>query len=116
MKEDKLKNLALAVLERNKQSNGQDISYELDHIPIEIWRNRNYYKNFNYTLDRNIDDFPQIPVRIKRCCKLMRVMTIRDLTTKTEKELLEMLNIGRKSINTIKVFLKGEGLTLGMKL
>jgi DNA-directed RNA polymerase subunit alpha len=55
-------------------------------------------------------------VRSANCLKNAGIRTIRDLVQRTEKDMLETKNFGRKSLNEIKDILRPMGLSLGMEL
>lgn len=57
----------------------------------------------------------ELTVRSACCLKDLKVNSIGDLLTKTEHELLQCGNLGRKSLNEIKEVLASRNLTLGMK-
>lgn len=50
-----------------------------------------------------------------RCLERPKVNSLGDLVTKTEEELIQYKNLGRKRLNEIKEVLASRGLTLGMK-
>ena len=50
------------------------------------------------------------------CLEAANVVTIADLVQKTEDEMLQTPNFGKKSLNEIKEVLSDMGLRLGMKL
>jgi DNA-directed RNA polymerase alpha subunit len=57
----------------------------------------------------------ELTVRAANCLKAERIDSIGDLLTKTEHELFQIPNLGRKALNEIKEVLASRGLTLGMK-
>ena len=57
-----------------------------------------------------------LPSRILNCCRNDCVNTIRDIVIKTEAEWSRIPNFGRKALNTLLVFLKDIGLSLGMDI
>jgi len=57
-----------------------------------------------------------LSVRAERLLKENGIHFVRDLVQKTPQELLKMKNMGRKSVNEIKVVLAQKGLSLGMIL
>jgi DNA-directed RNA polymerase subunit alpha len=65
-------------------------------------------------LDKSVDEL-EVTVRLYNCLKNANIRTIRDLVTKTEKDLLQKKNFGRKSLNEINEILAGLGLHLGMR-
>jgi DNA-directed RNA polymerase subunit alpha len=56
-----------------------------------------------------------LTVRSYNCLRNANIRTLGDLVTRTEAELLQSKNLGRKSITEIKELLAGFGLHLGMK-
>jgi DNA-directed RNA polymerase subunit alpha len=62
-------------------------------------------------LDRSIDDF-EWSVRSRDCLRNANILTLRDLTSKTEAELLRSKAFGRISLNEIKAVLASMGLHL----
>jgi DNA-directed RNA polymerase subunit alpha len=65
-------------------------------------------------LDKSVDEL-ELTVRSYNCLKNANVRTLRDLVTKTERELLLKKNFGRKSLAELKEVLAGLGLHLGMR-
>ncbi len=55
-------------------------------------------------------------VRSANCLKNAKIFTIADLVQKTETDMLETKNFGRKSLNEIKALLAVMGLSFGMNL
>ena len=66
-------------------------------------------------LDTNVEEL-ELSVRSANCLKNAGIRTLRELVQKTEKDMLETKNFGRKSLNEIKEILREKGLTFGMKL
>ena len=60
-------------------------------------------------------DMLNLSVRSRNCLKNAGIKTMRELVSKSEKELLKYRNFGRKSLNEIKNGLSELGLTLNMK-
>jgi DNA-directed RNA polymerase subunit alpha len=71
--------------------------------------------NLNELLNKSVDEL-ELSVRSANCLKNADIKTIRELVQKTEREMLETKNFGRKSLNEIKDILRSMGLSLGMKL
>lgn len=65
-------------------------------------------------MNKNIDEL-EFSVRATNCLKNANIKTIGELVLKTEQEILQMKNFGRKSLSEIKDVLSGMGLKLGMK-
>jgi DNA-directed RNA polymerase subunit alpha len=70
---------------------------------------------FNENLLRSVDEL-ELSVRSANCLKYANIKLIGDLVQKTEAEILDTKNFGRKSLNEIKEILSEMGLNLGMKL
>ncbi len=66
-------------------------------------------------LDTNVEEL-ELSVRSANCLKNAGIRTLRELVQKTEKDMLETKNFGRKSLNEIKDILREKGLAFGMKL
>lgn len=58
----------------------------------------------------------ELSVRSANCLEAAEIITIKDLVTQTEAEMLRYRNFGRKSLNEIKAILNGMGLAFGMIL
>lgn len=58
----------------------------------------------------------ELTVRAANCLAAADIITIRDLVTKTEAEMLKYRNFGRKSLNELKTLLSEMGLSFGMVL
>jgi DNA-directed RNA polymerase subunit alpha len=72
-------------------------------------------ENLAEYLNRSVDEL-ELSVRSANCLKNAGIRTIRDLVQKTEKDMLETKNFGRKSLNEIRDILRPMGLSLGMEL
>jgi DNA-directed RNA polymerase subunit alpha len=66
-------------------------------------------------LTKGVDEL-ELSVRSANCLKNASIQTIRELVQKTEQEILQTKNFGRKSLNEIKEVLEGMGLRLGMSI
>ena len=66
-------------------------------------------------LDTNVEEL-ELSVRSANCLKNAGIRTLRELVQKTEKDMLETKNFGRKSLNEIKEILHTMGLSLGMRV
>lgn len=66
-------------------------------------------------LDTNVEEL-ELSVRSANCLKNAGIRTLRELVQKTEKEMLETKNFGRKSLNEIKEILREKSLAFGMKV
>jgi DNA-directed RNA polymerase subunit alpha len=72
-------------------------------------------ENLAEYLNRSVDEL-ELSVRSANCLKNAGIRTIRDLVQKTEKDMLETKNFGRKSLNEIRDILRPMGLSLGMQV
>ena len=66
-------------------------------------------------LDKPVAEL-ELSVRSANCLEAADIVTIRNLVTKTESDMLKYRNFGRKSLTEIKEILAEMGLSLGMKL
>lgn len=67
------------------------------------------------TLARPVDEL-ELSVRAAHCLKAANIRTIADLVVRTEQEMLQFPNFGKKSLDEIKTILEAMGLSLGMEL
>lgn len=58
----------------------------------------------------------ELSVRSGNCLREARIKTIGELITKTEQEMLQYRNFGKKSLQEIMEIIKGMGLSLGMEI
>ena len=58
----------------------------------------------------------ELSMRSANCLEAAGITTVRELVVKTEPELLEFRNFGRRSLREIKNILSDMGLSLGMTL
>lgn len=54
-------------------------------------------------------------MRAYNCLKNADIRTVRDLVKRTEREMLQTKNFGKKSLNEVKEILHGMGLDFGME-
>lgn len=66
-------------------------------------------------LETSIDDLAELSVRSRNSLQKESIKTLRDLISRTEAEMLEIDNFGRKSLSEIYEFLDTHGLHFGMK-
>jgi DNA-directed RNA polymerase subunit alpha len=66
-------------------------------------------------LTKGVDEL-ELSVRSANCLKNANIKDIKELVQKTEQEILQTKNFGRKSLNEIKEVLEGMGLHLGMNI
>jgi DNA-directed RNA polymerase subunit alpha len=64
-------------------------------------------------LNKSIDEL-ELSVRAFNCLKNAKIHTIRDLVRKSEEDMLQMKNFGRKSLSEVKEVIASMGLQLGM--
>lgn len=69
----------------------------------------------NEHLDKSVEEL-ELSVRSYNCLKNANIRTIRELVQKSEAEMLNTKNFGRKSLNEITEILEEMGLKLGMPL
>jgi len=69
----------------------------------------------NTNLSRGVHEM-ELSVRAANCLKNANIKTIAELVQRSESEMLETKNFGRKSLNEIKEILHGMGLSLGMEV
>jgi DNA-directed RNA polymerase subunit alpha len=72
-------------------------------------------QNLAEYLNKSVDEL-ELSVRSANCLKNAGIRTIRDLVQKSERDMLETKNFGRKSLNEIRDILRPMGLSLGMEL
>jgi DNA-directed RNA polymerase subunit alpha len=72
-------------------------------------------ENLAEYLNRSVDEL-ELSVRSANCLKNAGIRSIRDLVQKSERDMLETKNFGRKSLNEIRDILRPMGLSLGMEL
>ncbi len=66
-------------------------------------------------LNKSIDEL-DLSVRSANCLKNANIHTLRDLVARTEKDMLETKNFGRKSLEEVQEVLREHGLSLGMNV
>ena len=64
-------------------------------------------------LTRNVEEL-ELSVRSANCLKAGKILSLFDLVTKSEQEMLKFRNFGRKSLNEITEILDGMDLAFGM--
>ncbi len=72
-------------------------------------------ENLAEYLNKSVDEL-ELSVRSANCLKNAGIRTIRELVLKSEKDMLETKNFGRKSLNEIRDILRPMGLSLGMEV
>lgn len=68
----------------------------------------------NDVLDRSVDEL-ELSVRSYNCLKNAEIRNIRDLVKRSERDMLQTKNFGKKSLSEIKDLLHGMGLDFGME-
>ena len=69
----------------------------------------------NPLFSRPVDDL-ELTVRAANCLKAENIYYIGDLVQRAESDLLKTPNLGKKSLNEIKLVLESKGLSLGMNI
>lgn len=90
------------------------INFE-DEEPAEPQEKNIPHEITNEDLNRSVEEL-ELTVRSANCLKAANIKTIGDLIQKSENEMLETKNFGRKSLREIKDILTSMGLSLGMTL
>lgn len=67
------------------------------------------------TMNRSVDEL-ELSVRAANCLKAANIRTIGDLVVRSEAEMLQFHNFGKKSLDEIKAILETMGLSLGMNV
>ena len=94
--------------EEEEEDLGDDI---IENPEIQQKSNEEINKN----LAKSVEEL-ELSVRSANCLKNARIFTIADLVQKSETDMLETKNFGRKSLNEIKALLAVMGLSFGMNL
>jgi len=71
--------------------------------------------DLDLVLDKSIDEL-DLSVRSANCLKNANIHTLRDLVARSEKDMLETRNFGRKSLEEVQEVLTEYGLSLGMSV
>jgi DNA-directed RNA polymerase subunit alpha len=67
-------------------------------------------------LNRPIEDLAELSVRSRNSLQKENIQTVRDLVQRTEEQMLNIDNFGKKSLQEINEFLTGQGLRFGVRL
>ena len=67
-------------------------------------------------LDRRIEDLAELSVRSRNSLQKENIRTLGELIRKSESEMLEIENFGKKSLQEIEDFLAEHGLKFGMRV
>lgn len=73
------------------------------------------HEEINKNLAKSVEEL-ELSVRSANCLKNAKIFTIADLVQKSETDMLETKNFGRKSLNEIKALLAVMGLSFGINL
>ena len=73
------------------------------------------HEEINKNLAKSVEEL-ELSVRSANCLKNAKIFTIADLVQKSETDMLETKNFGRKSLNEIKALLALMGLSFGVNL
>lgn len=66
-------------------------------------------------LGRPVEDLAELSMRSRNSLRKEEILTVRDLVQRTEDQMLEIDNFGRKSLEEINEFLSGYGLRFGVR-
>jgi len=78
-------------------------------------KRQRHLEDLREKLTKGVDEL-ELSVRSANCLKNANIQYIVELVQKTEQEILQTKNFGRKSLNEIKDVLEGMGLKLGMDI
>lgn len=98
-----------------------DDDYDDDDDDVEIIQTnpseiaKKSVEEINKNLLKSVEEM-ELSVRSANCLKNARIYTIADLVQRSEAEMLDTKNFGRKSLNEIKLLLHSMGLSFGMKM
>jgi DNA-directed RNA polymerase subunit alpha len=67
-------------------------------------------------LSRPIEDLAELSVRSRNSLQKENIQTVRDLVQRTEEQMLDIDNFGKKSLQEITDFLSSQGLRFGVRL
>jgi DNA-directed RNA polymerase subunit alpha len=67
-------------------------------------------------LNRPIEDLAELSVRSRNSLQKENIQTVRDLVQRTEEQMLNIDNFGKKSLQEINEFLESQGLRFGVRL
>lgn len=93
-----------------EKANEQDIEFERETREAGDEQNR-----LRKLLNLSVNEI-ELSVRAANCLNNANILTVGELATKSEAEMLKYRNFGKKSLNEIKQKLEQLGLSLGMKL
>ena len=67
-------------------------------------------------LNRPVEDLTELSVRSRNSLQKENIQTVRDLVQRTEEQMLNIDNFGKKSLQEINDFLAAQGLRFGVRL
>lgn len=89
---------------------------ETEAITLEVpSQESSQTSEMDHVLDQSLDRL-NLSVRAKNCLDSENIMTVRELVSLTEAELLKVRNFGKTSLKEVKVKLSEMGLALGMQV
>jgi DNA-directed RNA polymerase subunit alpha len=89
-----------------------DEEIEFDDVEKEVNEEQNRLRKL---LNMSVNEI-ELSVRAANCLNNANIMTVGELASKTESDMLRYRNFGKKSLNEIKEKLEELGLSLGMKI
>jgi DNA-directed RNA polymerase subunit alpha len=89
-----------------------DEEIEFDDVTEEVNEEQNRLRKL---LNMSVNEI-ELSVRAANCLNNANIMTVGELSSKTESDMLRYRNFGKKSLNEIKEKLEELGLSLGMKI
>jgi DNA-directed RNA polymerase subunit alpha len=122
------KSIIRTVIEQaiNRYDNSRNKEEIIDELSSVFESSTQYYEEHweekeveNEYLSLKVDDlYDKMSVRAIRClqklCSYKNIETVGDLAQLSQQELLKMKNLGRKTVNEIKIVLSEMGLSLNM--
>ncbi|MDR3274115.1 MAG: DNA-directed RNA polymerase subunit alpha [Puniceicoccales bacterium] len=89
-----------------------DDEIEFDDVEKEVNEEQNRLRKL---LNMSVNEI-ELSVRAANCLNNANIMTVGELASKTESDMLRYRNFGKKSLNEIKEKLEDLGMSLGMKI
>ena len=122
------KSIIRTVIEQaiNRYDNSRNKEEIIDELSSVFESSTQYYEEHweekeveNEYLSLKVDDlYDKMSVRAIRClqklCSYKNIETVGDLVQLSQQELMKMKNLGRKTVNEIKIVLSEMGLSLNM--
>ncbi len=94
--------------------NYDDGQIEFDEKPEEVNQENTRLKTLKKLLNMSVNEI-ELSVRAANCLNSANITMVGQIAIKTEAEMLQYRNFGKKSLNEIKDKLLQLGLSLGMK-